>query len=377
MKYMFLLIVTFKIIKKKFTKLNEIMRFQRSLSSTPQVQAITKAKEDEIGRSGGGGGGDSLSLRALSRRHYRTNKNMSTNYDSWLVKHPSALGSFDRIIKAAKGKRIIIFLDYDGTLSPIVDDPNCAFMSDEMRAAVCEVARFFPTAIISGRSRDKVKEFVKLSNVYYAGSHGMDIMVPAMPVKTCDGNLRNIVLNKKKNEIIFQPAKKFLPAIREIFASLKDKTKEIQGARLEDNGFCISVHFRHVREEDYSLLEEKVKSVLENHSEFCLTGGRKVMEIRPSIEWNKGHAVEYFLDILGLSDSSNVLPLCIGDDRTDEDAFKVIQNRGQGYPIIVSSIPKDTKAGYSLRDPSEVLTLLQRLARWRKACLSNRRLNQV
>ncbi|KAJ7965381.1 Trehalose 6-phosphate phosphatase [Quillaja saponaria] len=370
MKYMFLFIVSFKIIKKKFTKLNEIMGFQRSHSSQLKVQTILKAKEDE---TCGGGEAPSFSLRASNQSHYHNNKLMSSNYDSWLVKHPCALGSFDRMMKAAKGKRIVVFLDYDGTLSPIVDDPDRAFMSDEMRAAVCEVAKYFPTAIISGRSRDKVKEFVKLSNVYYAGSHGMDIMVPAIPVESSDGKL----LNTMDTEVLFQPAKKFLPEIIEIFTLLKEKTKEIQGARLEDNGFCISVHFRQVRQEDYGKLEERVKSVLENHSEFCLTGGRKVMEIRPSIEWNKGHALEYFLDTLGLSNSSDVIPIYIGDDRTDEDAFKVIQSRGQGYPIIVSSIPKDTKAGYSLLDPSEVLTFLQRLARWRKTSLSNRPLHQV
>lgn len=48
------------------------------------------------------------------------------------MEHPSALGSFDRMMKAAKGKKIAVFLDYDGTLSPIVDDPDRAFMSDEV-----------------------------------------------------------------------------------------------------------------------------------------------------------------------------------------------------------------------------------------------------
>lgn len=95
------------------------------------------------------------------------------------------------------------------------------------------------------------------------------------------------------------------------------------------------------------------------------------MEIRPSIEWNKGHALEYLLETLGLSNSSDVLPLYIGDDLSDEDAFKVIKGRGQGFPIIVSSVPKDTKASYSLNDPSEVRTFLLRLARSSKSSSSN------
>ncbi|KAF4380453.1 hypothetical protein F8388_024746, partial [Cannabis sativa] len=288
----------------------------------------------------------------------------SLTYNSWLLEHPSALGSFDRMMKLAKGKRIVVFLDYDGTLSPIVDDPDRAFMSDEMRTAVREVAKYFPTAIISGRSRDKVKEFVQLSNIYYAGSHGMDIMAPAKPLKSSDNNNS---MDKKGTDVLFQPAQRFLPAMQEILALLQERTKIIQGSNVEDNRFCVSVHYRKVREEDYGTLEEIVKSVILNYPDFHLTSGKKVLEIRPSIEWNKGNALNYLLDNLGFTNSSEVLPLYIGDDRTDEDAFKAIRNRGQGFPIIVSSIPKETKALNSLHDPSEVLTFLLRLARWRKA----------
>ncbi|KAK4277530.1 hypothetical protein QN277_015518 [Acacia crassicarpa] len=340
MKFMLLLIVTFKIIKKKLSKLQGAMGFQTPHSSKPTKVQVAKP--------------------------------IPSSYDSWMARHPSGLRSFDRLMKAASGKDMVVFLDYDGTLSPIVNDPDRAFMSEEMRAAVCEVAKNFPTVIISGRSRDKVKDFVKLNNVYYAGSHGMDIMVPSVPARSSDGDHYNMALDTTKdNGVPFQPAKKFLPAIREILKLLENKIKGIQGARLEDNGFCISVHFRQVQEKDYVELEERVKSVLEKHPDFCLTEGKKVLEIRPSIEWNKGHALEYFLDTLGLSSSSNILPVYIGDDRTDEDAFKVIKKRGQGYPIVVSSIPKDTKALYSLRDPSEVLIFLSRLAKWRQPIIGS------
>ncbi|KAK7351016.1 hypothetical protein VNO77_10138 [Canavalia gladiata] len=370
MKYILLLLVTFKLIKKKLTKLQEAMGFQTSHSTKRIAYPIFKAKEDSTDAHE-----NSLIRRTSlnSTDHTQTNsKFILSGYDSWVVRHPSALNSFDRMMKAASGKRIVVFLDYDGTLSPIVNDPDRAFMSDEMRAAVYEVATYFPTAIISGRSRDKVKDFVKLNNLYYAGSHGMDIMAPSMPVRSSDGKRCDIACNTDGTEVPFQPAKKFLPAIREILRKLENEVKEIQGAMIEDNGFCISVHFRRVQDKDYDVLEEKVKSVLEKNPQFCLTDGKKVMEIRPSIKWNKGNAVEYFLDTLGLSSCSDILPVYIGDDRTDEDAFKVIQRRGQGYPIIVSSIPRETNALYSLRDPSEVLTFLSRLAKWRKTSYSSR-----
>ncbi|XP_070681616.1 probable trehalose-phosphate phosphatase 4 isoform X4 [Malus domestica] len=315
-------------------KLNRAMGLHRSSTSNKQkVQPITKAvKNDENSVN--------LSLASITSNLHdisTPNRPISSDlaYNSWVVEHPSALGSFDQMMKAAKGKRMVVFLDYDGTLSPIVDDPDRAFMSDEMRAAVREVAKYFPTAVISGRSRDKA------------------------------------------SDVLFQPAKRFLPAIQEIRTLLEEITRKIEGARVEDNRFCLSVHFRKVQDEDYDILEAKVKSVLENYPEFHLTFGKKVLEVRPSIEWNKGHALEYLLDTLGFSNSSDVLPLYIGDDRTDEDAFKVIRSRGLGFPIIVSSTPKDTKACYSLQDPSEVLTFLLRIARWRKASSSSRSLAQI
>ena len=76
--------------------------------------------------------------------------------------------------------------------------------------------------------------------------------------------------------------------------------------------------------QDYGVLQEKVQSVLAKYPQFHLTRGKKVMEIRPSIKWNKGHALQYLLDTLGFASSSNILPIYIGDDRTDEDAFKVL-----------------------------------------------------
>uniref|UniRef100_A0A5B7BEK8 Trehalose 6-phosphate phosphatase n=1 Tax=Davidia involucrata TaxID=16924 RepID=A0A5B7BEK8_DAVIN len=287
------------------------------------------------------------------------------SYNSWLMKHPSALDTFDQMISIAKGKKIVVFLDYDGTLSKIVDNPEEAFMTNKMRMAVRDVARCFPTAIISGRNREKVYDFVELDDVYYAGSHGLDIAAPLQSLKYGDSKHQTLVPDNKGNEVfLFQPAKKYLPAIQKIFNALNENTKRIKGAMVENNKFCISVHYRHVHDEDFCTLEKLVKSVLRDYQEFRLAKGKKVFEIRPDIEWDKGHALEYLLDTLGLGSSSDVLPMYIGDDRTDEDAFKVIRSRGQGYPIIVSSIPKDTMALYSLRNPDEVKNFLLRLVRW-------------
>uniref|UniRef100_A0A0A8YKH4 Trehalose 6-phosphate phosphatase n=1 Tax=Arundo donax TaxID=35708 RepID=A0A0A8YKH4_ARUDO len=104
-------------------------------------------------------------------------------------------------------------------------------------------------------------------------------------------------------------------------------------------------------------------SVLKNYPGLRLTKGRKVLEIRPSIKWDKGKALEFLLESLGFADSRDVFPIYIGDDRTDEDAFKVLHDMGQGIGILVSKIPKETSASYSLREPSEVKGFLHRLVK--------------
>ncbi|WVZ17343.1 hypothetical protein V8G54_010325 [Vigna mungo] len=343
------------------------------------------------------------------------------SYASWLEKHPSVLENFDKVMSVAEGKEIVVFLDYDGTLSPIVDDPDKAYMSDavsalrrtisttrkncggflspdefcsfgfslllsfshklscqcgmvcnlQMRAAVREVAYCFPTAIVSGRCKDKVYEFVKLRNVYYAGSHGMDISTPSGSSKCEDQKHQIKGVDEKGNHVVhFHPAKEFLPTIQEIIKVLKENTRRIKGSMIEDNMFCVTVHYRCVKnEEDISVLREMVESTMKSYPSFHISSGRKVMEIRPNVNWDKGCALMYLLDTLGYDNFNNVLPIYLGDDRTDEDAFKVIRHIGQGFPIVVSSIAKKTQASYSLRDPSDVLAFLIRLARWKKNML--------
>ncbi|KAL2638085.1 hypothetical protein AAZV13_06G095700 [Glycine max] len=295
-------------------------------------------------------------------------KSESQEKRSWILYHPSALNTFEQIVYSAKGKQIVVFLDYDGTLSPIVADPNKAFMTRKMRATLKGIARHFPTAIVTGRCRDKVYNFVKLAELYYAGSHGMDITGPTKSPK--QGNNNN-------KAVLFQPASQFLPMIDEVYKILLEKTKTVPGAKVENNKFCLSVHFRCVDEKSWAALAEKVRLVLIEYPQLRLTQGRKVLEIRPTIKWDKGKALEFLLESLGYENSNDVFPIYIGDDRTDEDAFRVtnaatpsllvLRSRGQGIGILVSRVAKETDASYSLQDPSEVEQFLRRLVEWKRS----------
>ncbi|KAM5581744.1 putative trehalose-phosphate phosphatase 3 [Rosa sericea] len=292
------------------------------------------------------------------------------SHTSWLAKHPSALDGFEDMMMtsmaAAKGKKIVVLLDYDGTLSHIVPDPDQAFMTEAMRSAVDQVANCFPTAIISGRRRDKVYDFVKLDNLCYAGSHGLDISTPSASSKYSNHKHQSRITDGKGNESdVFRPAVDFLPTIKKIKKALEEEIKGIEGAMIEDNTFCISVHYRCVKEEKVDNLKGTVESFMKAYDNFRISEGKKVMEIRPKIDWDKGRALQYLLDTPDFGSSSNdVIPVFIGDDKTDEDAFKAIKTIGRGIPIVVSSTPKETEASYSLRDPTEVMRFLLQLAKW-------------
>ncbi|KAJ8765732.1 hypothetical protein K2173_014854 [Erythroxylum novogranatense] len=291
------------------------------------------------------------SMKASSPTHIKSTPSLADEQNSWMLGLPSALDMFEHIIEASRGKQIVMFMDYDGTLSPIVDDPDRAFMSKKMRATVRKLAKCFPTAIVSGRCLDKVYNFVRLAELYYAGSHGMDIKGPEKGSKN----------NKSTEAVVFQPASEFLPMIDEVYRELVEKIKSTPGAKVENNKFCVSVHFRCVEEKKWSELAHVVKSVLKEYPKLRLSQGRKVLEIRPTIKWDKGKALEFLLESLGFANCTDVFPVYIGDDRTDEDAFKVLRERGQGFGILVSKTPKDTSAFYSLQEPTEVMGFLQRL----------------
>ncbi|KAL1225740.1 putative trehalose-phosphate phosphatase I [Cardamine amara subsp. amara] len=300
------------------------------------------------------------SMRASSPTHLKSLPSSLASQqqlNSWIMQHPSALEMFEQIMEASGEKQIVMFLDYDGTLSPIVDNPDRAFMSSKMRRTVKKLAKCFPTAIVTGRCIDKVYNFVKLAELYYAGSHGMDIKGPAK------GFSRH---KRVKQSLLYQPASDYVPMIDEVYRQLLEKTKSTPGVKVENHKFCTSVHFRCVDEKKWSELVLQVRSVLKEYPTLKLTQGRKVFEIRPMIEWDKGKALEFLLESLGFGNSNNVFPIYIGDDRTDEDAFKVLRDRGEGFGILVSKFPKDTDASYSLKDPSEVMDFLRRLVEWKQ-----------
>jgi trehalose 6-phosphate phosphatase len=164
--------------------------------------------------------------------------------------------------------------------------------------------------------------------------------------------------------------------IEQVHDRLVELTQCIPCAKVENNKFCVSVHFRCVDEKMWGELSETVKGVIKEYPKLRLTQGRMVFEVRPTIKWDKGKALEFLLESLGFADCNNVLPVYIGDDRTDEDAFKVLRRRGQGVGILVSKHPKETSASYSLQEPAEVMEFLLRLVEWKRLSRAELRMMQ-
>ncbi len=254
---------------------------------------------------------------------------------------PSAVACLQEIIDRLNQQRPAIFLDYDGVLTPIVRHPQDALISAEMRRTVQKLAGVCPVAVVSGRDLRDVRQMAGIDGIAYAGSHGFDIEGPA------GGNLE------------FRQGTDYLPALDRAEAALGKRLAAIAGARLERKKFAVAVHFREVAAESEPWVQAAVDRVLQEIPGLRRTGGKKIFELRPDIDWDKGRAVFFLLRQLGL-DHANVLPFYLGDDLTDEDAFRALQGHGVG--IVVRDEPRPSYADYALENPEEVRLFLAALA---------------
>ena len=207
---------------------------------------------------------------------------------------------------------LAVFLDYDGTLTPIVDDPDDALLDEATRETIERLAAATLVAIVSGRDLDDVRAKVAIEGLAYAGSHGFDILHP-------DGTRRQLatahveVLDRAEQE-------------------LHRDLAEIPGVRIERKGFAIAVHDRQVDDPELrARIEEVVTGLGERYDELRATGGKRIHELRPDIDWDKGRAIETLLTELHAHDH---LPVYLGDDLTDEDGFRTVRARG-GIAVVV------------------------------------------
>jgi len=250
---------------------------------------------------------------------------------------PLVWDRLDALRERVGGRRPSVFLDYDGTLAPIVADHRRATMPEATRAEIRRLAGHCPVAVISGRDLADVRRRVGIDDIVYAGSHGFDIAGP-------DG------LRQRPDA-----AERFLGAIGSVDGELRERVGAIAGVNVERKTFSVAVHFREVAEGDVEAVETAVDGVVRGYPELRKGRGKKVLEIQPRAEWDKGSAVEWLLGHTALG-AGEALPLYLGDDLTDEDAFAVLSDTGLG--LVVRGGRRATLADYALADPGDVCRFL-------------------
>ncbi|HOX94219.1 MAG TPA: trehalose-phosphatase [Syntrophales bacterium] len=257
-----------------------------------------------------------------------------------LARLPSALDRLSEILAEAGGRRFAIFLDYDGTLTPIVETPERAILDAETRRVLAELSALCPTAVISGRDLRDIRHLVGLDSLIYAGSHGFEITDP--------GGF----------QVEHEAAGAYLPALDAAEEELKERLGSVPGCLIERKRFSIAVHYRLVAEDEVAGIEQAVNGIRARYPRLRKGHGKKVFELQPDLEWNKGEAVLFLLRELR-ADGKEFLPLFIGDDVTDEDAFRALRDRG--VSIIVREEHGPTEARYGLKNPQEVRIFLERI----------------
>lgn len=242
-------------------------------------------------------------------------------------------------------KHIFIFLDFDGTLTPIVETPGKACLSKKVKEileALLE-SQNIGVAFISGRSLEDIKNKIAIQNAIYAGNYGLEIEGPKIKYKSLVSENYRPIIQRIKNE-------------------LEKKIVSIPGAFVEDKGLTLSLHYRLVNKKQIPEIKTIFHETLITHiagGKIKTKSGKRVLEIMPPVEWDKGKVVLWLLARaqFGLAEKE-ILPVYFGDDVSDEDAFKALRNKG--INVFVGKT-KNSSAQYYVNNPNETVEFLKKI----------------
>ncbi|MBP9854334.1 MAG: trehalose-phosphatase [Candidatus Omnitrophica bacterium] len=235
-------------------------------------------------------------------------------------------------------------MDYDGTLAPITQTPDKAVTTIETREILLRLSKHpqCHLSIISGRKLSDLKHMVDIPNLTYVGNHGFEIEGQT------NINFESLVSTQFEED---------LAVLKEILTA---KLSNLKGLWIEDKGIILTVHFRLATDKTGLLARKVFMKVCQNYlsnRRISFMEGKKVLEIRPPIKWDKGEAALWILSKWQRQLGKNqIVSMYIGDDFTDEDAFKILD--GIAMTIKVGQA-KQSFAHYYLKNQEEVPILLK------------------
>ncbi|MGQ4615404.1 trehalose-phosphatase [Nocardia sp. R7R-8] len=237
-------------------------------------------------------------------------------------------------------EKAAVLLDFDGTVAEIVADPSAAEPVAGVAAVLRKLAAQCPVAVVSGRDLTDLRARVGVPGIWYAGSHGFDLVAP-------DGtrHVHDAVPGAER-------------ALTAAAGELRRRLRDVTGVLVEHKRFAVAVHYRNVHAEEVGRVVAAVHEAGHTGG-LRVTHGRRVAELRPDVDWDKGAAVRWILDHL----TGPVFPIYLGDDLTDEDAFDAVES--DGLAVVVrhdETGDRHTAARYAVDGPHRVRDFLDRLA---------------
>lgn len=249
------------------------------------------------------------------------------------------------ILRDRLGERhLALFLDYDGTLSSIVDHPGLAVLDDGTHRALERVAGRHPVHVISGRDLDDVRKRVAVEGIHFVGSHGFQ-MSDALP------------------EVDRQTLEEAVHELESAASELEQWLDYIDGVVIERKKYSFALHYRMVDRDDLQQIRAAALDVLERYGSITSKKGKQVIEFIPDVPWDKGRCIQAL--IARLNDDGGgreTYPVYIGDDLTDEDAFGVLEP-DTGISVLVADDPRASAAEFRLRDVHAVREFLEELSK--------------
>jgi trehalose 6-phosphate phosphatase len=248
--------------------------------------------------------------------------------------------------RLAQAERFWLFLDYDGTLADFAPTPEYVNPDPEIVGLFERLARHprFRVAVVSGRRLSHVRELVPVPGVLLAGTYGVELL-------TAGG--------ARIDRLDHESLRPTLDALKPDWADL---IAGRQGFFLEDKGWALALHARYAAEDEAGRVLSGARRLAYTAADragpesFRLLGGHKFLEIGPRLA-NKGLTVAYLLDAFPWP---RALPIYLGDDDKDEEAFGVVRSR-RGIAVVVAANPRQTEAHLRLQSPQDARRWLEML----------------